>query len=80
MQDAYGNISGPVYQLPAGPLNGAFGFEYRTDGINDIPDAMVAQGDGATFSLPTQGSYSHLVGLCRVEHPDPVEPAVRQEP
>ena len=58
MQDAYGNISGPVYQLPAGPLNAAFGFEYRTDGINNIPDAVVAQGDSATFEQPTQGSYS----------------------
>ncbi|HEV2675974.1 MAG TPA: TonB-dependent receptor, partial [Aliidongia sp.] len=58
MQDAYGNISGPVYQLPAGPLNAAFGFEYRTDGINNIPDSVVAQGDSATFEQPTQGSYA----------------------
>jgi len=58
LQDAYGNISGPVYQLPAGPLNAAFGFEYRTDGINNVPNAVVTQGDSATFEAPTQGSYA----------------------
>jgi outer membrane receptor protein involved in Fe transport len=58
MQDAYGNISGPVYQLPAGPLNAAFGFEYRTDSIDNEPDPVTAAGDAAVFQLPTQGSYA----------------------
>ena len=58
MQDAYGNISGPVYQLPAGPLAAAFGFEYRTDGIKDTPDSVVSQGDAAIFQDPTSGGYA----------------------
>ena len=58
MQDAYGNISGPIYQLPAGPLAAAFGFEYRTDSINDTPDSVTAQGDAAIFQQPTSGSYA----------------------
>ena len=58
LNDAYGNIAGPVYQLPAGPLNAAFGFEYRTDSINNVPDPVTSQGDAAIFQLPTQGSYA----------------------
>jgi len=57
MQDAYGNISGPVYQLPAGPLNAALGFEYRTDSIDNQPDPVTSSGDSAIFQLPTRGSY-----------------------
>ncbi|HLZ67065.1 MAG TPA: TonB-dependent receptor, partial [Aliidongia sp.] len=57
MQDAYGNISGPVYTLPAGPLNAALGFEYRTDSIDNTPDPVTSQGDAAIFQLPTKGSY-----------------------
>lgn len=58
MQDAYGNISGPVYTLPAGPLSAAFGVEYHTDGIDNQPDPVTSQGDAAVFQLPTQGSYA----------------------
>ena len=58
MQDAYGNLSGPIYQLPAGPLAAAFGFEYRTDGIDNRPDSVIANGDGAVFQAPTSGSYA----------------------
>jgi len=58
LQDAYGNIAGPVYQLPAGPLNAAFGFEYRTDSIDNTPNPVVSQGDAAVFQLPTAGSYA----------------------
>jgi len=58
LQDAYGSISGPVYTLPAGPLNAAFGFEYRTDSIDNVPDPIVSQGDAAVFQAPTQGSYA----------------------
>jgi iron complex outermembrane recepter protein len=56
--DAYGNISGPVYQLPAGPLNAAFGFEYRTDSVDNTPNSVTSNGDAAVFQEPTQGSYA----------------------
>ena len=58
LNDAYGNISGPVYQLPAGPLNAAFGFEYRTDSIDNVPNSVTSQGDAAIFQEPTAGSYA----------------------
>jgi iron complex outermembrane recepter protein len=58
LNDAYGNISGPVYQLPAGPLNAAFGFEYRTDSIDNTPNSVTSNGDAAVFQLPTAGSYA----------------------
>jgi iron complex outermembrane receptor protein len=68
-QDAYGHIGGTVYQLPAGPLNAVVGFEYRADTLFDHPDAITAQGDGATFSLPTSGSYATSSGYVEVNAP-----------
>ncbi len=32
-----GFITGELYDLPAGPLSGAFGFHYRDDEIDDLP-------------------------------------------
>jgi iron complex outermembrane recepter protein len=69
MQNVYGNFSGPIYTLPAGPLTGAIGFEYRTDGINDTPNPVTAQGDAALFQLPTQGSYSTASGYVELNIP-----------
>jgi iron complex outermembrane recepter protein len=57
-QIAYGNISGPVYELPAGMATMAIGYEYRTDDMFDHPDSVTAAGDGAVYSSPTQGGYS----------------------
>jgi iron complex outermembrane receptor protein len=58
LQETYGNISGPIYQLPAGPLTAAVGFEYRTDGLSDVQNSVVTQGDAAIFEEPTQGGYA----------------------
>ncbi len=61
LQDAYGSISGPLPympELPAGPIKGAVGFEYRSESLFDHPDAIVSQGDGAIYSTPTEGTYS----------------------
>jgi outer membrane receptor protein involved in Fe transport len=69
LQDTYGNISGPIYQLPAGPLNAAVGFEYRTDGINNTPNAVVSAGDAAVFQAPTEGSYATASGYAELNVP-----------
>ena len=68
-QIAYGNISGPVYQLPAGPLTMAFGTEYRTDDMFDRPDSITASGDGAVYSQATQGGYSTASAYAEVNVP-----------
>jgi len=57
-QIAYGSISGPVYQLPAGPLTMAFGTEYRADSMFDHPDSITQSGDGAVYSQATEGGYA----------------------
>jgi len=68
-QTAYGHIGGTVYQLPAGPLGAVVGFEYRPDTLFDHPDAITAQGDGATYSLPTSGSYATSSGYVELNAP-----------
>ncbi|GGF50157.1 TonB-dependent receptor [Aliidongia dinghuensis] len=68
-QEAYGHIGGPVYDLPAGPLNAAVGFEYRTESMFDHPDSIVSQGDGAIFALPTTGNYATSSGYVEVNAP-----------
>ncbi len=68
-QIAYAHIGGPIYQLPAGPLRAAVGFEYRTDSLFDHPDAITAQGDGAVFATPTQGAYATVSSYVEVNAP-----------
>ena len=68
-QTAYGHIGGTVYQLPAGPLGAVVGFEYRPDTLFDHPDSITAQGDGATYSLPTSGSYATSSGYAEINAP-----------
>ena len=38
-------ISGPIVNLPAGPVQGAFGVELRREGINDTPDPNSVAGN-----------------------------------
>lgn len=68
-QDVYGHIGGTVYQLPAGPLGVVVGFEYRPDTLFDHPSSITSQGDGATYSLPTSGSYATSSGYVEVNAP-----------
>jgi iron complex outermembrane receptor protein len=57
--DAVANVSGNLFQLPAGWLAGAAGVEHRRLAGYYEPDAIVAAGDGADVpSSPTTGSYS----------------------
>jgi iron complex outermembrane recepter protein len=53
------NISGDLFQLPAGPLDFAAGYEYRDLNGNYSPDAVVTAGDSnGVPSKPTSGSYN----------------------
>ena len=51
-----GNVSGDLFELPAGMMSFAVGFEYRTDSAFSQPDALVAGGGSSdNFSEPTRG-------------------------
>lgn len=53
------NISGNLFQLPAGSLDGAAGYEHRNLSGTYTPDAVVTAGDSnGVPSGPTSGSYS----------------------
>lgn len=40
-----GYVSGGLFDLPAGEVNGAFGFHYQTDEINDVPGEQTLLGN-----------------------------------
>ena len=40
-----GSISGDTFDLPAGPIGAAFGFQFRRDAINDTPGAVILSGN-----------------------------------
>ncbi len=69
LSDAYGSLSGPVYSLPAGDVQAAVGWEYKTDSLFDKPDSVTAAGDGAVFSTPTNGGYSTGSGYVEMNIP-----------
>jgi outer membrane receptor protein involved in Fe transport len=55
----YANISGELFDLPAGAVGFAAGAEYRKETIEDTPDAIVSGGDSAEGDAkPTKGDYS----------------------
>ena len=53
------SVSGDLLELPAGPLGVAFGFEYREDGIDILPDPNKQAADVVGFNEqhPVTGSY-----------------------
>lgn len=65
-----GNIAGDVFELPAGPVGAALGFEYRKESANYRPDATVASGElgSGIDGLPLAGSFDvfELFGETRV--------------
>ena len=51
-----GNLTGDLFELPAGMLSFAVGFEYRQDHAFNQPDALVAGGGSSdNFQEPTDG-------------------------
>jgi len=53
------NISGDLFELPAGPLGFAAGYEYRRDSVNYLPDPFVVAGISSTNQAnPTEGQYA----------------------
>lgn len=54
----YGSVSGPLLELPAGPLSFALGAEHRQESGFDQPDNITVSGDGSADAQPTSGHYS----------------------
>ncbi len=65
----YGNITGPIYQLPAGPLQASIGFEYRNESAFSDPDSTEVQGDANSNASPTSGSYNVGSGYIELNVP-----------
>jgi outer membrane receptor protein involved in Fe transport len=69
LQSAYADMTGPVFELPAGPAAVAVGAEFRRDTLTDTPDAVVSSGDAAILNLPTSGSYTTGAGYVEARLP-----------
>jgi iron complex outermembrane receptor protein len=54
---AYADISGPLFDLPAGKIEGSLGAERRWEHDTNQPDALVQDGYGANRTNPTSGGY-----------------------
>jgi len=58
LSDVIANITGTVFDLPAGSVAVAFGIERRKETGEFIPDAVVAKGESADVpASPTSGSF-----------------------
>lgn len=54
-----GVISGEVFELPAGPIGVAVGFDYREEEVAINPDAVTASGESvANQTFPTAGGFN----------------------
>ena len=66
----FGMVTGPVAELPAGPMSVAFGFETRTDRGFNKPDPVTEAGESvANQVFTTQGSFSLTEIFGEVEIP-----------
>jgi outer membrane receptor protein involved in Fe transport len=54
----YGNVSGSLFDLPAGTVKAAIGGEYRWEHLSDSPDTLVQEGWAANPTQPTSGGYN----------------------
>ncbi|HYF22369.1 MAG TPA: TonB-dependent receptor [Caulobacteraceae bacterium] len=65
-----GQISGPLFALPAGDLQFAFGLEYRQETGANTPDAMTSSGESiANATEPTRGAFESKEAFLEIEVP-----------
>jgi iron complex outermembrane receptor protein len=64
-------VDGPVFKLPYGEVKAAFGVEYRSDSLNDMPpvDSVTGNLYNLTSAAPTRGTDSVVEGYGEVEVP-----------
>lgn len=54
-----GNLSGDLFELPAGMVTFAVGFEFRENTFTDNPDSLISSGlSSSNFREPTRGSQT----------------------
>jgi outer membrane receptor protein involved in Fe transport len=53
----YADINGALFDLPAGPLQAAVGFEHRTEHFTYHPDTLETEGFAANHTLGSAGGY-----------------------
>lgn len=59
LEGVSGVISGDVFELPAGPVGVALGFDYREEEVSINPDAVTAAGESvANQTFPTAGGFN----------------------
>lgn len=59
LTDVLANLTGTLFDLPAGPLAVAAGAEYRKESGDFIPDSVVAKGESADVpASPISGSFN----------------------
>jgi iron complex outermembrane receptor protein len=59
LHDYTANLSGELFNLPAGPVSLAIGYEHRLQSANFIPDPIIVAGLGADIpSAPAYGSLN----------------------
>ncbi len=69
-QNVQGYISGDIFQLPAGPLGVAAGFEYRDEQGQVEPDSVVVSGASVSNqTFPTAGSFDVWEAFAEVNIP-----------
>lgn len=69
LYDYTANLSGDLFELPAGPVGFAVGIEHRVQAANFIPDPIVSAGLGADIpAQPARGRYNvdEIYGEIRV--------------
>ena len=54
----YADVNGTLFDLPAGPVKAAVGFERRYEYLSDIPDILSQTGWAANGGAPTAGGYN----------------------
>lgn len=69
-QVVQGNLSGSLFDLPAGPVGLAIGFEYREESSVSDNDALTNIGGNAGNALPdTRGSFDVIEGYAELRVP-----------
>ena len=68
-QYTYGNLTGPIYNLPAGPLSFSAGYEVRSETLFDNPDAITQQGDSSFDTFAGAGADTVASGFAELQIP-----------
>lgn len=66
-----GLISGPLFELPSGPLAVAVGGQWRSTTLDEVPDALQAsgRGDNSTVAFPIHGKQTVKAAFAEVSAP-----------